>query len=136
MLLRRTFPAPPPIDLGTLPETVRAALERTGHGAAWFANARPTLQLTVLNLHAKLTALDLWQFVARESDSSCGCLHFETDDLDALRQRLRRDRRFTRPANNPRGYWQARELRASGALHLKHFAGWPPNRIQAHIDPS
>jgi hypothetical protein len=30
--------------------------------------------------------------------------------------------------------WDSAEKRATGALHLKHFKGWPVNKVQAHID--
>jgi hypothetical protein len=32
------------------------------------------------------------------------------------------------------GAWQARERRAVASLHIKHFSGWPPHSLQAHID--
>lgn len=127
---------PVPLRFDALPAATCEALSRSGHGAEWFDACDPVLQLTVVNLHVKLRALGLWRFVARESASGPGCLHFETDDLDGLKAALRAEPWMSNPADTRDGYWQSRELRASCALHLKHFDGWPTDRIQAHIDHS
>ena len=47
---------------------------------------------------------------------------------------LRESSDFTHPSASSEG-WDSRERRADGALHFKHFKGWPADKLQAHIDP-
>ena len=119
-------------DFEELPPEVRTSLASRGYDAAWYGSAVDKLRLTLLNLYVKLMSLSLWRFVAREVDSELGSLQFLCADLPGLLAALRR-LRFTRP-DPEADYWDAREKRLSGALHLKHFHGWPEAKLQAHID--
>lgn len=119
-----------------LPDYAQRELAAGGWDAAWFTTnaGDPTLRLTVLNLYVKLKGLSLWQFVGTESESQRGCLHFLCKDVEALKAALRERDEFTDPQDSQTS-WDSRERRAEGALHFKHFEGWPAAKVQAHIDP-
>ncbi len=114
-----------------LRESTRAALERPGYDQDWYAE-HPSLRATILLVSYRLRATGLWRFVGREDGSTQGCLHFRATDVDALREALAREARFTTPGHGAR--WQSRERRFTATVHLKHFRGWPLDRIQAHLD--
>lgn len=108
-------------------------LARPGFGADWFADADEPLAATVLNLYAALSAQGLWPLVTREWQSDVGVLQFTCDDVDALHRALA-ERDFT-PVRTRRWGWESRERRPRASLHLKHFDGWDPDKVQAHVDP-
>ena len=110
----------------------RADLADRGFGRTFFLSATPRLRRTVLNTFAKLSALGLWQFVGRNSGTTDGSLNFCCPDLEGLQAALAR-LGFTRPKGK-RGFWESRERRAFCPVHVKHFVGWPVNRVQVHID--
>jgi hypothetical protein len=120
----------------SLPEYAQAELAACGCDAGWFERhaADGTMRLTVLNLYVKLRGLELWRHVGSESGSQAGCLHFLCPDVGALKAALRGRDDFTNPDASP-DEWESREKRAEGALHFKHFTGWPVAQVQAHIDP-
>ncbi|MEM8882901.1 MAG: hypothetical protein AAGD14_02390 [Planctomycetota bacterium] len=62
-----------------------------------------------------------------------GNFHFRCLDVAAFRARLAA--LGFRARDRPDGAWDAREPVARFSLHVKHFAGWPDDRLQAHIDP-
>jgi hypothetical protein len=115
-----------------LPADVQAELGGRGYDEAWLAAAGEAKRRTVRNLHAKLASLGLWRFVGREDDTERGNLHFRCSDVAGLRAAARRLRFASR--NRADGYWEEREKRAFGSLHLKHFPGWPDDKVQAHVD--
>lgn len=119
-----------------LPDYAQKELGQCGWDAAWFASqeGEPVLRLTVVTLYVKLKGLSLWQFVGKEAGSQRGCLHFLSPSVDALKAALREREDFTAPQDSPQS-WDSRERRAVGALHFKHFEGWPEAQVQAHIDP-
>ena len=119
-----------------LPDYAQRELAQCGWDAAWFASqaSEPVLRLTVVILYVKLKGLTLWQFVGKESGSQRGCLHFLCPSVDALKAALRERDDFTDPQDSAQS-WDSRERRAEGALHFKHFEGWPEAKVQAHIDP-
>jgi len=119
-----------------LPDYAQGELGACGYDAAWFAGQAqaPIMRLTVLNLYVKLKGMQLWQFVAKESDSQPGCLHFLGSAVHELKAALRERDEFTDP-QDAMDSWDSREKRADGALHFKHFSGWPEAKVQAHIDP-
>lgn len=119
-----------------LPDYAQAELAACGCDEAWFTRhgGDATMRLTVLNLYVKLRGLGLWRHVGSERDSQLGCLHFLCPDVGALKAVLRERSDFTDPEASPDD-WESRERRADGALHFKHFAGWPEAQVQAHIDP-
>jgi hypothetical protein len=119
-----------------LPDYAQADLAACGCDAAWFGrySGDATMRLTVLNLYVKLRGLDLWRHVGSEQDSQAGCLHFMCPDVGALKAALRARGDFTNPGASVTE-WESRERRAEGALHFKHFTGWPEGQVQAHIDP-
>lgn len=123
------MPDPPPWS--QLEGATRAALEAPGYDARWYAD-NPALRATVLLVSHRLRAARLWRFVGREDGSTTGCLHFRAARVEALRSSLAGDARFT--ARGDPAQWHARERRLTAALHLKHFRGWPPDRVQAHLD--
>ncbi len=118
-------------------------LARPGYDDAWFLGATPEMRQTVLNCRYKMG--DLWRFVAREDGSEPGKLHFRCTDVEALRaalqtspsrlraDALRRGKPFRLSEKN--GRWEASERTFGPSLHLKHFAGWDDDRVQAHVDP-
>ena len=119
-----------------LPDYAQSELAAAGYDAAWFtAQAElPILRLTVLNLYVKLRGIGLWQFISREQGTLPGGLHFLCSAIDDLKAALRASTDFTSP-HDSRDDWESRERRAVGALHFKHFTGWPESQVQAHIDP-
>jgi hypothetical protein len=119
-----------------LPDYAQRELAVCGYDAAWFASQAqaPIMRLTVLNLYVKLKGLDLWRYVGKETDSQPGCLHVLLTAAEELKALLRERDDFTNPQDSPDS-WDSREKRADGALHFKHFAGWPEAKVQAHIDP-
>ena len=76
---------------------------------------------------------NLWKYVTRRDTTPVGCLEFITDNVVTLRKALTDRADFTLPGDSLVS-WQCREKRASGALHFKHFSGWPQSKVQAHID--
>lgn len=132
-----TFPVPQSVPRwDELPDYAQTELGAGGWDAEWFARqaAAPIMRLTVLNLYVKLKGLSLWQFVGKESESQPGCLHFLASALPELKATLRERDEFTDPQDSPDS-WDSREKRGDGALHFKHFTGWPEEKVQAHIDP-
>ena len=129
-------PSCPVPQWAELPDYAQKELAACGYDAAWFAAQAeaPTLRLTVLNLYVKLKGLSLWHVVGREAGSQPGCLHFLCPDVEALKETLRERAEFTNPQDEKTS-WDSRERRADGALHFKHFEGWPEAQVQAHIDP-
>lgn len=119
-----------------LPDYVQNDLTACGYDAAWFAGQSqvPVLRLTVLNLYVKLKGLTLWQFVTRERGALPGGLHFHCAAVSDLKAALQASDDFTDPQDSMDA-WDSREKRAVGALHFKHFTGWPESQVQAHIDP-
>ena len=90
-------------------------------------------ELGAANIGHKLDSYDLLRFVAAEEPADPGNFHFVCTDVDALRAAL--VVHGFRLRDRAAGAWDARERTARASLHLKHFAGWPDERIQAHIDP-
>jgi hypothetical protein len=117
-----------------LTERARLDLEAAGLDAGTFEPQDDRLRLTVLNLYVKMRSLDLWPFVGRCKAASPGCLEFSARDVEALKRTLVTRWDFQPPRPSAGGAWSAMERRPRGALHLKHFAGWPAGRVQAHID--
>lgn len=119
-----------------LPDYAQTELAACGCDAAWFERhaSDGAMRLTVLNLYVKLRGLGLWSHVRSEAGSQAGCLHFLCADLGGLKAALRARGDFTNPGASL-DEWESRERRAEGALHFKHFSGWPEAQVQAHIDP-
>jgi hypothetical protein len=91
------------------------------------------IELGVANVRRKLTASGLDGFVGERLDSDVGNFHFVCTDVDALIAHVREmgwELEGDRAAR-----WHLREPVARLSLHIKHFDGWPPDRLQAHIDP-
>jgi len=101
---------------------------------AWVREHGPRVRLGVANVYRKMSALGLWEFVRREHDSDLGNLHFRCVSVPGLIARLA-ELGFTR-ARPGSGFWQSRERVTRLSLHIKHFEGWPDDKLQAHIDPS
>jgi hypothetical protein len=91
------------------------------------------LEIGVENCRAKLKTHGLLAFVGREEASPLGTYHFHCTDPDAFRARLK-VLDFT-PPGRPEGRWESRERVPVASLHIKHFDGWPADKLQAHIDP-
>ena len=104
-----------------------------GFTGDWFRSAGPEVELTVLLARSRLSEHGLWRFVVADAETTVGRFQFACEDVAGLKAALIRAG-FTRPADGD-GRWESREVRVRAALHLKHFDGWPPDRIQAHIDP-
>lgn len=100
---------------------------------ARLAAGDPLLGLTVRVVHARMAPLGLWRFVAREDGSGVGTFHFRCDHVAALRAELAGRADFRAPPGKD-GRWEASERAFGLSLHLKHFAGWPEDKIQAHVD--
>lgn len=115
-----------------LPAYAQRDLQKPGYTKEWFDRADDALRLTVLNLYVKLHGLGLWQYVQAANETKEGCLEF-TADVDGLRAVLRARRDFRDPAKS-KEEWDPAEKRTTGALHFKHFKGWPLTKVQAHID--
>lgn len=125
---------PPPASEGTDDD-----LRSRGFDDAWWRRAPPPLRRTVLVLRARLRTLGLWRFVAAEVDSEVGALDVRCRDLGEFARRLQA-LGFTRPRSGPnrRGLaarWDSAERVAVAAVHVKHFDGWDPDRVQFHVDP-
>jgi hypothetical protein len=101
--------------------------------AARIAEMGPRTHLGVVNVYRRMRGLGLWQFVGREDDSTLGNVHFRCTSVPALLAATRA-LGFTAPRSQS-GFWQVRQRVAHLALHLKHFDGWPDDKLQAHIDP-
>jgi len=84
-------------------------------------------------VRVKLERLRLDPFVGNEEPAEAGNLHFRCPDVLGLRARLD-DLGFLLRVRGG-GAWDAREPVKRLSLHIKHFAGWPADRIQAHVDP-
>ena len=96
-------------------------------------SAADRFELGVANVRHKLTALGLDQFVGPAEASHIGNYHFRCTNLEGLMERL--GHLGWKVPTNRDGYWQVREPVARLSLHIKHFDGWPADRLQAHIDP-
>ncbi len=92
----------------------------------------PQLHKTIRLLTHRLRAVGLWRFVEAEEGSSLGCLHARVHDPQALRRALSARPDFTAPKQGPG--WESRHRRHTCALHIKHFRGWPADRLQFHLD--
>ncbi|MDH3592464.1 MAG: hypothetical protein OER88_11325, partial [Planctomycetota bacterium] len=103
-------------------------LASRGYTVAWLESRDPALRTTIHNCAAKLREHDLWRFVRAEADSDVGTMHFLATDVDALKRSL--GPRFTRPAASDEE-WESSERCFSASLHLKHFRGWPRDKVQA-----
>ncbi|NIM95754.1 MAG: DUF4157 domain-containing protein [Anaerolineales bacterium] len=115
-----------------LPAYVQTDLSRPGYDQKWFDARTARTRLTVLNLYVKLKGMKLWRYVLQESSTHNGCLEF-TADVNGLKRSLRSRWNFRDPEASSRK-WDSAEKRATGALHFKHFTGWPTAKVQAHID--
>lgn len=97
-----------------------------------------TGRLTLLNGYLKLRNLDLWKYVNGPAqlphETTPGNLEFLTMRPGELRKHLTDRPEFTSPSSGTK--WESRDKETDSQLHLKHFDGWQPNRVQAHIDPS
>ena len=91
------------------------------------------VELGIANVRGKLAALGLDRFVGPAEASHVGNYHFRCTNLEGLVEQLTH-MDWTVPAGRD-GYWQVREPVARLSLHIKHFDGWPADRLQAHIDP-
>jgi hypothetical protein len=109
------------------------ALASRGYTDAWFVAQPEAVRTTVRVLHRKLASLDLWRFVAQEWRTEVGVLQFTCADVAELRARV--GALGFRCAGPSSGRWEASERRFRFALHLKHFDGWPEDKVQAHVDP-
>ena len=90
------------------------------------------VELGVANVRRKLAALGLEPFVGERVESDVGNLHFVCTDVDGLIDRLRN--MGWKFEGERSGRWHMREPVARLSLHIKHFAGWPPRQLQAHVD--
>jgi len=84
------------------------------------------------NVQLKIARLDLEKFVGDEEPADVGNFHFRCPDVAGLRARLSE---LGFRARQKGDAWDAREPVQRLSLHFKHFAGWPFDRMQAHIDP-
>ena len=84
-------------------------------------------------VRVKLERLRLDPFVGNEEPAEAGNLHFRCPDVLGLRARLD-DLGFLLRVRGG-GAWDAREPVKRLSLHIKHFAGWPADLMQAHLDP-
>ena len=89
--------------------------------------------LGVANVRGKLDGFDLLRFVASPEPAGPGNFHFACNDTAAFRAAL--VVHGFRLRDRAGGAWDARERVARASLHIKHFVGWPEERMQAHIDP-
>jgi hypothetical protein len=115
-----------------VPGEPRRDLSAAGCGEGWFDGQEERIRLTVLILYVKLHGARLWPFVGRRHATSPGSFEFAAADASGLRHELRSRRDFR--VRGTTAVWDALEKRATGALHLKHFRGWPAERVQAHVD--
>ena len=116
-----------------LPGHAQRDLSVKGYGKLWFDKQKAPLRLTVLNLYVKLRGMNLWRHVRQHASISVGCLEFLTTDVRFLKKELTNLWNFRSPEDSMKE-WDSAEKRATGALHFKHFKGWPVNKTQAHID--
>jgi hypothetical protein len=91
------------------------------------------VELGIANTRRKLEALGLDEFVGARLDSKVGNFHFLCTDVDGLLLRLREMGWVFE--GDRKGRWHLREPVARLSLHIKHFRGWPPDQLQAHVDP-
>lgn len=116
-----------------LPSDVQTDLTRGGYDEAWFVERTSLQTLSALNLYGKLHSLGLWRFVSAPACVCDSCIEFVCEDVDELHALLSERSDFLcRPRGD--GFWDARELRFAGSLHVKHFEGWPTTWIQTHVD--
>ena len=92
----------------------------------------PRVDLGVANVRRKLTAIGLDEFVGERLDSDVGNFHFVCTDVDGLLARV--GEMGWEREGGPGMHWHVREPVARLSLHIKHFDGWPPEQLQAHID--
>jgi hypothetical protein len=117
-----------------LPDYARNELALRGYGGQWLDSRPDAIRLTVLNLYVKLRGMDLWKFVLMRGESTpVGCLEFLTTNVALLKQELTTRWQFRNPEDST-DEWHSPEKRLHGAVHFKHFKGWPVNKVQAHID--
>ncbi len=126
----RSLPVP---TWSQLPNYAQTDLAAKGYNANWFDLNGDEIHLTALNLYVKLKGLGLWSYVGKEDGSELGRLHFLTSDIRGLKDVLRERSDFTSPEELMKE-WSSREMKASGALHFKHFEDWRDTKVQAHID--
>lgn len=133
MVRSQAAPALPVPDWFQLPDHAQLDLSARGYTQTWYDSKPPNIRLTILNIYVKLKGLELWNFVGNESGTDLGRMVFASSDTAGLKRTLTDRDDFTSPEESELE-WSSREMRVSGALHFKHFAGWPKNQVEAHID--
>lgn len=118
---------------GQLPDYVQRRLTVAGYHHSWFDTAPPVIRLTVLNISVKLSGMGLWHYVSRPTSTTQGCLEFMASTAAALKRELNSRPEFTFVSESGQA-WACREKKATCTLHFKHFSGWSPDQVQAHID--
>ena len=116
-----------------LPQSTRDDLAKRGLVRTRFEQLDADTQLCLLAIRCALSRAELWHFVQHDDESGSGCLNFRATDVSALRAAIDSTAGFGPVRGTSR--WTARQIGARGALHFKHFDGWPPDKVQAHIDP-
>ena len=82
----------------------------------------------------KMRALGLWALVVRAVEPDhAGNFHFLCASIEAFQHELS-ESGFTGPEYEG-DFWQARQPIERLSMHIKHFPGWPREKLQAHIDP-
>jgi len=123
---------------GMLPIYAQTELEDKGYSGDWFDRQSAECRLTILNLYVKLRGMHFWEHIRGimidETNQFPGRLNFFVRDVRALKQDLRSRWNFRDPEASDTEKWDSAEKRVTGALHFKHFAGWPQDKVEAHID--
>ncbi len=107
--------------------------DERGYTESWFARQPPELALTIRLCATRLAQHDLWRFVKHEAGSEIGKMHAIVTDVAALKTALRA-LPFAFGGGGADGAWDAAERTFGLSVHIKHFAGWPDDKVQVHID--
>jgi hypothetical protein len=84
-------------------------------------------------VRVKFERFGLEGFLGTPEPAERGNHHFRCPDVAGFRAALA-ELGF-RMRERTGGAWDAREPVARLSLHCKHFAGWPEDLVQAHVDP-
>lgn len=112
----------------------RLELQAIGLDQREFDSRPSAVRASILNARLAMVRLGLWHLVANERGSNPGNFEFDATDMDTLLRELARREDFTGPRQSRSGFWQSRQKVPIMSLHIKHFAGWPPRRVQVHVD--
>lgn len=121
-----------------LPESVRLDLEDKRCGEAAFDRRQPMHRLGLLNIHAKLKDLGLWdqmdKILPPGPNDHPGQVEFIVQKHRQLQRNLDSRADFTDPSGDSKVKWHSREDANRCSVHFKQFIRSEVTHVHVHID--